>query len=81
MTAYIRMLKPLATSRRIWAVLPSPVLTLRLSTLKTFCNCKTYGAPNISIVLQYPVTLKLSVLEITLGLKTFQAMKLSIPQS
>ncbi|KAJ5145523.1 uncharacterized protein N7515_000087, partial [Penicillium bovifimosum] len=54
MTAYIRMLKPLDTSRRIWAVLPSPVLTLRLSTLKTFCNCKTYGAPNISIVLQYP---------------------------
>ncbi|KAJ6126252.1 hypothetical protein N7471_010745, partial [Penicillium samsonianum] len=36
-----------------WAA--SPALTLRPSTLKTFHNCRTYGAPKISILLQYTI--------------------------
>lgn len=30
-------------------------LTSRLSTLKTFCSWKVYGASKISILLQYPI--------------------------
>jgi hypothetical protein len=54
MAVNIRMLKQLGTSRRIWAA-PPPVLTLRLSTLKTFCNCKTYKAPKTLILPQCPI--------------------------
>lgn len=54
MAVYIRTHKPLDTSLRIWAT-PPPDLTLRLSTLKTICNCKTYQTPKTLILPQCPI--------------------------
>ncbi|KAJ5588772.1 hypothetical protein N7537_011450 [Penicillium hordei] len=51
---YIRTHKPLDTSLRIWAA-PPPDLTLRLWTLKTFCNCKIYQAPKTLILPRCPI--------------------------
>jgi hypothetical protein len=53
MAVYIRTHKPLDTSLRIWAA-PSPDLTLRLSTPRTFRNCKIYQAPKTLILPQMP---------------------------
>ena len=54
MAVYIRTLKQLDTSRRIWAAPPS-VLMLRLSTLKAYRNCKIYQAPKTLLLPQCPI--------------------------